>query len=68
MKFIAGIAVILLLIGSVFSGGLLVSGNIEGMVQNEECEGDKGPQIENYEGIEKDFSDLVSILKDSVFF
>ncbi len=48
MKFAAGIVVILLLIGSVFFGGLLVSGNMERMVYGEDS------QIENYEGIEKE--------------
>ncbi len=57
MKFIAGIAVILLLIGSVFSASLIVSGNMERMVHGE------GPQIENYEGIEKDF-DIEKMIED----
>ncbi|MEF8874764.1 MAG: NosD domain-containing protein [Candidatus Thermoplasmatota archaeon] len=54
MKFVAGIAVILLLIGSVFSAGLLVSGNTERMVKNEENMDDGEPQIEMYEGVEKE--------------
>ncbi len=54
MKFVAGIAVILLSIGSMFSGGLLVSGNMERMVSNEVYGNGEEPRIENYEVGEKE--------------